>query len=175
MRAYEAYDSNNSCSMGYDSETTLAEVANKYNYTFRDSEDVEDYRDHIDCYLEKNGKKWSLDVKGRKRKARWQDNVDDMPPEDVWLWVEFKNVQGSKGWLYGKADLIAFELQDKYIIVRRKDLVNLSEKVVDMEYKVLKSYRAEHKVYSRASRPKELTAMINLEDLMTIKHYFWDK
>ena len=36
--------------------------------------------------------------------------------------VEFKNVLGKKGWLYGDADGFAFETEDYWIEVKKEDL-----------------------------------------------------
>ena len=69
---------------------------------------TEDIHDHIDYWLAMSdlGKKWGVDVKG-----------NNLPDE---IWVEFKNVRGDKGWLYGGASIIAFDMPEEggFSIVR---------------------------------------------------------
>ena len=61
--------------------------------------DLKEQFSHVD-YVTDFGK---IDVKARKRVARKDSDVQD----DL-VWLEFKNVQGKIGWVYGKADWIAF-------------------------------------------------------------------
>ena len=67
---------------------------------------------HIDYWLAMNpdGKKWGVDVKG-----------NNLPDE---IWVEFKNVRGNDGWLYGGATIIAFDMPEEggFSIVDREEL-----------------------------------------------------
>ena len=76
----------------------------------------EDYKEHWDVSI--NGVK--IDVKAIKK--------DD---ENIHF-VEFKNVLGKKGWLYGDADGFAFETKDYWIEVKKKDLQNMvHDKCID--------------------------------------------
>lgn len=47
-------------------------------------------------------------------------------------WVELQNVNGDTGWLYGKADFIAFEYTEYWIIVNREKLIALVEPKIDL-------------------------------------------
>ena len=76
----------------------------------------EDYNEHWD--LEVGGIK--IDVKAIKK--------DD---ENIHF-VEFKNVLGKKGWLYGDADGFAFETKDYWIEVKKEDLQEMvHDKCID--------------------------------------------
>jgi hypothetical protein len=76
----------------------------------------EDYNEHWD--LEVSGIK--IDVKAIKK--------DD---ENIHF-VEFKNVLGKKGWLYGDADGFAFETRDYWIEVKKDDLQEMvHDKCID--------------------------------------------
>jgi hypothetical protein len=76
----------------------------------------EDYSEHWD--VEINGIK--IDVKAIKK--------DD---ENIHF-VEFKNVLGKKGWLYGDADGFAFETKDYWIEVKKEDLQEMvHDKCID--------------------------------------------
>ena len=59
----------------------------------------------IDRYvIDEEGILKSVDVKTMKRTSRSDANA-----QDKWIWIEFNNVNGNDGWLYGEADYIAFE------------------------------------------------------------------
>jgi hypothetical protein len=76
----------------------------------------EDYSEHWD--VEINGIK--IDVKAIKK--------DD---ENIHF-VEFKNVLGKRGWLYGDADGFAFETKDYWIEVKKEDLQEMvHDKCID--------------------------------------------
>ena len=76
----------------------------------------EDMNEHSDVKI--NGVK--IDVKAIKK--------DD---ENIHF-VEFKNVLGKKGWLYGDADGFAFETKDYWIEVKKEDLQEMvHDKCID--------------------------------------------
>ena len=79
--------------------------------------------EHIDYWLAMNpdGRKWGVDVKG-----------NNLPDE---IWVEFKNVRGNPGWLYGGAAIIAFDMPEEggFSIVDRQELAFFCEKHVAHE------------------------------------------
>ena len=77
-----------------------------------ESSKEEDMKEHWDIKLETK-----FDVKAIKRVYR------NGEPDDNIHYVEMKNVYGTNGWLYGKADYIAFELNDYWLIVDRLKLV----------------------------------------------------
>ena len=57
------------------------------------------------------------DVKGMKNYRRSDDK-----PTDRLHWIELRNVNGKNGWLYGEADVIAFETRKWWLLVDREDL-----------------------------------------------------
>lgn len=83
----------------------------------------EDRHDHIDfhCILP-NGEHLDVDVKGMRKNSRSDDKLDD-----TISWVEFKNVNGNNGWLYGKATHIAFVTNSNVIFVKRDELAKFAE------------------------------------------------
>ena len=76
------------------------------------SSHTEDMHEHIDYWLAMSpaGKRWGVDVKG--------NNLPDQ------IWCEFTNVRGNKGWLYGGATIIAFDMPEEggFVIVDRQEL-----------------------------------------------------
>src|SRR6476661_9912238 len=79
----------------------------------------ENQEKHYD--LECDGVKY--DVKGQKKLNREDKDYSDI------VWLEFKNVRGNDGWLKGEADKIAFLHDDKFLIVDRIKLRELSKEL----------------------------------------------
>ena len=78
--------------------------------------EMQDIKEHWDVKVEG----YKIDVKAIKK--------DD---ENIHF-VEFKNVQGKKGWLYGDADGFAFETKDYWVEVKKEKLQDwIHEKCVD--------------------------------------------
>jgi hypothetical protein len=125
---------------------------------------------HIDFFLEdKNKKIYTFDVKARKKVSR-----TDSSTEDSLIWVEFKNVMGANGWLYGAADYIAFEREIDFLIIDRKNLVTLCERIVQNK-KVNSSKDALYAKYTRTGRKDEIS-LIKMEDICnSMKTYIWTK
>jgi len=148
-------------------------MAKSRNYDIKKASSKEDRIDHFDYHFKKEDKEIKVEVKAMKRISRADDNG-----QDEWIWVEFKNVQGNLGWLYGKADYVAFELQDCFLFVNREDLVKVSENVVDLSEIVKKPFEARRKGYHRRSRPDELVSMIHLSDITNepnLRFRIWKK
>lgn len=120
---------------------------------------------HID-YLTNFGK---IDVKAKKRISR-----SDTEEQEEFIWLEFNNVQGKKGWLFGAADIIAFERNKDFILIKRKDLAEYAKKKCDIKNIVDKSSKALYKGYQRKGR-KDLISLIKMKDLFEIKHRIWTK
>jgi hypothetical protein len=126
---------------------------------------------HIDFILTaKNGSKYFVDVKARKRSARNNSKISD----DL-IWIEFKNVAGNNGWLYGSADYIAFERENDFVIVSRLNLVTLCERIVNLNSFTKDPKDALYKLYTRTDR-KDKICMIKMEDILNnIKTTIWQK
>ena len=141
----------------------------KKGYNVTKSSRSKDMFDHIDYYVKtKGGELRSFDVKSRKRTKRGDKNFND-----DWIWIEFKNVNGKNGWLYGKADYIAFERKDSFLIVQRKELAGLCEKRVDLETKVKNANQARYKSYTSWQR-KDVLSQIKTEDIIkNTKTWVW--
>lgn len=99
-----------------------------------------------------------IDVKGLKKIQR----TDEFPNENF-HWIEFKNVKGENGWLYGESDFIAFETDDYFFITPRIALKNFVE-----EKCKLKEWYVEpalYKLYRRDQRPNEAMTIIKTIDI----------
>jgi len=125
--------------------------------------------DHIDYVITKDNIEIAFDVKAMKKISRASNKFSS----DL-VWVEFKNVSGKDGWLYGKSQYIAFEREDDYVIVYRKKLLDFCEKNVKKE-KVFYSKDALYKMYTRDGR-KDIISIIRMDDLIgKLDPTFWKK
>lgn len=118
----------------------------------------QDTKQHIDYILVKGEKKFSVDVKAQKKIKR----SDDVGQTDL-IWIEFANVRGDIGWLYGKANYIAFQQDDKFALIKRKELIEIVNKLVGAET-VTSPKNALYKLYTRWGREDVLT-LIKFEDI----------
>lgn len=71
-------------------------------------------------------------------------------------WIEIRNTQGNAGWLYGEADLIAFDQGDKFLVVERVKLRDWVNENVQKEY-VTHERDALMKIFSRPGKDDMLT------------------
>ena len=90
--------------------------------------DNEDKYDHIDFWWDSPKKgRIGIDVKGLRKNDRTDNHTDDSIQ-----WLELTNVNGNKGWLYGKAEYIAFRTNSNIIFAKRTKLLNfILEKIKD--------------------------------------------
>lgn len=100
------------------------------------------------------------DVKGMKKYRRSDDK-----PTDRLHWIELRNVNGKSGWLYGDADIIAFETRKWWLLVERKDLVQFVEGIIWGEETTEKP--EPYKLYQREGR-KHLLTILPTVDLLSI-------
>lgn len=86
------------------------------------SSSKEDIEDHIDFWWDSPKKgRIPMDAKGIKK-----NNRSDKSSDDRIHWLELQNVYGKPGWLYGKAEYIAFMTQMKIIFVKREKLLSFA-------------------------------------------------
>jgi hypothetical protein len=160
------YDKKDSLELGQSAESQFASMAQKNGWTVIEASKEGNIEDHYDYEISKEGQHLKVDVKSKKRVSRKTKDV-----QDDFVWVEFRTVRDTKGWLFGSADLIAFENQKGFKIVERKALVRVINKLVKIHVKVDKPEDALYKVYTRKGRPDEIT-LIKASDLDSI---LWDE
>ena len=120
---------------------------------------------HID-YFSNFG---TIDVKAKKKISR-----SDSQEQDQLLWVEFLNVQGREGWLRGQTDVIAFERDDDFVLIKRNYLLGMCQVKCDLSKKVTNSKDALYKGYQREGR-KDLISIIKMSDVLELPHQRWKK
>jgi hypothetical protein len=134
---------------GDNSEQRFKRIMESYGKTVKESTEEQNMFDHIDFFIHDNGIVYSVDVKGPKGKNRQDPNKAAKPANVSWNFVEFKNIKGNPGSLYGKADFIAFEVTEGFVIANRKSLINYCDTVVDKNTFVDRAEYAKYKMYSR--------------------------
>ena len=146
---------------GEEAEELFAELAENNGYIVTESTKYSNIVEHIDFDLvSKNGiDEFSVDVKARKKARR-----GDTWYEDQMIWVEFHNVAGKRGWLYGEADKIAFEREKDFVIVDRIALTKFCEKAVAPIF-VASAGEALYKIYRRKSR-KDVISKVLMSDII---------
>ena len=156
------FDTTSECATRGKSAEDLFELfLQRTNKKYRPATLIEQYK-HIDFVVFIN-REITIDVKGPKKISRSQSTLND-----DFIWVEFINVRGDKGWLYGQNDLIAFyrASNNSFYVVRTQDLAKLCENICD-DRKVFYSSDALYHRYTRAGR-KDVISMIKFEDLLKI-------
>lgn len=120
----------------------------------------QDKKEHWDIEGEIDEERLKIDVKSMKRQ-----NMYDPLPDERFHWVEFQNVRGDIGWLYGKADAFAFEIEDYFILVRKSALQKFME--TKTNGKVLEKSKDPYTLYQRKGR-KDIVVKVKTLDLMRI-------
>lgn len=153
------YDNRGASEWGEEGEVKFVSICESKGYIVIKTDDNEDMKNHIDYILVKNGKKIGIDVKHLKDKKR--------------AFIEFKNVRGDDGWIYGKADCICFIVGDKYVVVYRKDLLEYMAGKMNIKGVPCRTRPEDYYfMYGRSGR-KDRYAMIPPKDLLNIKHMLW--
>ena len=152
---------------GIQVENNFIKTAKEHGYTVEIADDNTNIYKHIDLYLTKDNKTVSIDVKARRTGNR--QRVFD----DAWIVVEFLNTIGKKGWLYGDCDYFVFEREHDYVWCYAKELVELTDKVVDKDTRV-ESYRdAEYKTWGRKHQGKQdLISRIEMSLILNLNKTF---
>jgi hypothetical protein len=164
------YDKKDSLELGRNAESSFAQSATKHGWTIEPATKESNINEHFDYIMSKEGKSFRVEVKSRKRRGR-----GDLDVQDEYVWVEIHGVRkDDQGWLYGNADLIAFEMTASFRLVRRADLAALIGKLVDFNAMVDAPKDALYKLYSRAGR-HDLLTMIRSSDLKKITSLEWKK
>ena len=165
------YDKTGEClQTGLGAEQLFDQIAESKSLEIKNAKRRENMQKHIDKYVTDDVGTWSVDIKARKKTSRGNSQA-----QDDWIWIEFQNVRGNAGWLYGEADRIAFETQDNFIIVDRSSLIDYVENAVDMGKSVKYSSQARYKTYRRAGR-NDLLTMVELSEIKNNCEYsIWEK
>lgn len=143
--------------MGTMAEQSFVNCLRSHGHKIDKSRANQDMFEHWDYLVDG---KYRVEVKSRKKAKRSDDS-----PNDSIIYVEFANVRGDPGWLYGKADFIAFERKEGFLLVNRQKLILLAESLISSQYARRPSL---YKRYQRHNRPDECVGLLAFSDLSSI-------
>ena len=158
------WKNSSSWNRGQKIEKSFAPLLRKRDPKYRKANREEQFR-HID-YFTSFG---TIDVKAKKK-----INRSDSSEQDQLVWVEFKNVQGRDGWLRGQTDIIAFERDEDFILIKRNYLLGMCQVKCDFSKRVTNSREALYKGYQREGR-KDLISIVKMSDILNMPHQIWKK
>lgn len=163
------FDRKDSLELGEHAENLFILLAVRLGWKVSASSRDENINAHWDYLIEKDEASFKVEVKSKKRIQRNEDNS-----QNDFIWVEIRNVRGETGWLFGQADLIAFEKEKTFLIVKKPDLLKTVNKKVDLVAKVKNPKDAIYKIYKREGRKDKLT-LLPMNDIEEIKFMEWKK
>jgi hypothetical protein len=144
-------------------------MAARRGWEIKPASPSENIDDHFDYRIRKGPETFRVEVKGKKRIGR-----ADASTQEELVWIELHGVRiHDAGWLFGKADLIAFQMNASFRLVKRQDLIALVCKLIDYKSKVNAPQDALYRTYSRPGRSDILT-LLRYEDLQRVLWAEWD-
>lgn len=152
-------DSNRSLEMGKLAEQRFFLTLIRHGYGIKKIKraDRDQERHHIDFVVD--GIKY--EIKSKKRIQRWGESLDQ------YCWVEITNWSGYAGWLFGRADKIAFETNSGFLIVSLAKLQQLVANRVKWE-RVSNPCEAVYRVYTQCGQPLTDLTLVPMVDMESI-------
>ena len=148
-------------------ENEFIKTVQEHGYSVGIADEKENMFKHIDLYLTKDNKTVSVDVKARRTSNK------DKSLDDMWIVVEFLNTMGNKGWLYGDCDYFVFEREHDYVWCDAKELVELTDKVVDKNTRVESYKDSAYKTWGRKHQGKQdLISRIEMSYILKLNKTF---
>jgi len=128
-------------------------------------------KENVDFLLE--GQK-----KGQSNEVRIDLKKKNGKNANHWVYIEYENSKGGKGWLYGMSDFVIFETSKEFIFISRKGLIKfLNESQIvrwDLPY-VDKPWNSKYRLFRRKNTLETIT-QIKVKDLLNIpNHQVWQK
>jgi len=174
-------------------ERSFSVVAERNRWSIEPSTNASNIHHHIDYTITKNATSYTVDVKSMKTQERSRGVIQDAwhvlefiavtypsyrhanfsPPFNP-LSPDFSRGSGRAGWLYGNADLVAFEHKTIWLFVERKKLISLAAELIDFDTVAKNARSAQYTLYSRPKRG-DLISYIHSYDLYSIRRGIWKK
>lgn len=168
---------------GNQAEELFCQTAQSRGWNVRSCSARQNMNDHIDFFIQNTKKTYGIDVKAQKRQQR------NMNQQTEWIPIEFVGVvhpatkivhfshkvfdpenpcfslgSGRPGWIYGKADFIAFHMGDTFWMTPRLKLLELCLTTINFCVRAKNSVSAKYVVYSRMGRG-DLISYVHKEDV----------
>lgn len=160
--------------MGQSAEDQFRGLLQSHGIQFRNSSERENRINHFDIVAfaplaDFSFRRPRIEVKSVKAARRGQ------VPDPSLLYVELKSVGGHPGWLYGDADLLAFQQSDfQFILVQRSDLKDwISKRVVGAKFGAHSGIKGTF--WARPER-NDLVFCVDTEEVKaSVKHSLFEK
>lgn len=164
------FDKKDSLELGERAEQLFAAIARRLGWQVSPSSREQNIDEHWDFQISKNTEAFKVEVKSAKRVDRKDNGI-----QFDYTWVEIHGVRPKDtGWLFGKADMIAFERKTSFVFVKRLDLLKAVNQKVNLVAKVSEPRDALYKIYRREGRKDKLT-LLPSADIEEIKCMEWKK
>lgn len=154
--------------MGEHAESRFVNVCKKKGVSVRPASQLENMFQHFDFIVSSADRRKCARVEVKSMKARRRG----MEPDPRVLYVELKNVHGYAGWLFGKADYLAFEQEKGFLMVDRKELIGVVD-TLRPHCTIAETSGITHTLYSRRNR-KDLVMIMDMSDIKHLsRNMFW--
>ena len=158
---------------GKQAEQKFVDIAKNRNFTVTKASLKQDKEKHWDYEISKQLThgfyKRKFDIKSIKK-------VNGVLTDEL-IYVELQNVGGGKGWLYGEADGIVFEMSDSFVLVSLDDLREKVESLVDVnaESILTEKNKKPYVIYDRKKwdNNQDRFLLVKKEDILSIPYTEW--
>jgi len=160
MNRPNQHDNRGAFERGERAEDRFKRCAEKDGWIVEKTGSHEDINDHVDFVIKRpeiDGYRCMVDVKALGAEHKYSEGK---------VWLEIRNVQGNAGWVYGKADFIAFERDKGFLMVGRPELQQWVNENVEKRY-VTDKQKATMCIYQRAGR-KDMITLVPDHHLLAI-------
>ena len=170
MRNY--YKTRDSKQIGDNAVVLFDAIATGMGYKITPATRNQDIYEHFDRILQKDGKKFTVQIKSKKRVSSSDANL-----QDEFIWVQYQSVHGHPGWMFGKADYIALQMTSYFLLIKRQTLLSVADSLIDKSKVVFSTNGALYKLYQRIDNQycadkisaKDLRQKVLAKDKMYIK------
>lgn len=154
--------------MGTQAERSFVQLCSVAEYPIRSATLYENTVLHYDYVVRHPDLEYvRIEVKSIKSRRR------GLPPDPRVIFIELKDIHGNAGWLYGRADFIAFQQLDGFMMIPRTKLVKLAETYLQ-EFRIVYQSGLHHTLYSRPNR-QDLMMVLDVADVEHLAVPFWRK
>ena len=171
MAHHNEQDKSGRCfEQGQKAEDFFADIARSKGYQVQSANRFQETREHWDFLLVGKTQSFKVEVKSKKAFPVFHNGKKTFD----WILVEFSGITGHAGWMYGKADHVAFEMDDHFLSIPRTQLVALAENLISTD-RVSRKEEMLYKSYGRQGRQDEVGGVLVSDLLMYGNCWKWEK
>lgn len=98
--------------------------------------------------------------------------------KQLWGWVELRNAQGKRGWLYKKCTYVVYERKNDFVLLFKKNLREWIERENKSRWDlpfVPSSWQASYRLYRRPETQEAIFHLRIADALKNCSHKIWNK